>query len=602
MNLFFQRSFVAPLEIGCIVSSVLGVILLCGLFWAAKNRSAAQDPSVSMVPLTCAVLIATGLVIVCISTLDSYAGSLLTWECETTGGFAEHLSQNISLVEYIRSLLPWHDGTLSGSSQSLAFGGPAYALFQGNGFSLFNLRLVALIAGVLVIPAMVLLSFELNSRWAPYGIALAVLANPVIIYYMRYGVSLSISFLLCTLALVAAVRSCRKPSFFSGIITGIFLIACTFAYAPARLFAIGLGIGLLLQVFFLPVRRLVGLIAGVFLPLALVGAYEFKIEATSHVLSGRGEQAIEMLRTPEGVARVTQIPLENVVKLSRKEQLRIGIQAIVTARATEVAKLLSPWMVEWPSEASARDLGDPPDIPLISLAMYPLVIVGLLIAFIRIREPLALLTLCTSVTLIGPILFTNRADLHRVALLVIPATICFGIAIAWLEALVDVSPDSSEQIPVWRMIVQSTVFGALVAATSLGVQSNVPLLLNNHLLISNRAVSSTLVERIQHEPFVHVWVREGCSIRYTVMFDLVRSIGVTHVKMVNIGTTDIVQRDPEQAIPELQKLTKDGVVLLSSVDISDIGRKRIEGAFGLSEYGNLYLVYAPSSVKNKKSL
>jgi len=363
--------------------------------------------------------------------LGGYAGTMMVWEPSVVDGFGRALRSGTGVLRFTRDRLLWDDGLVSRGDGSLLYGAGTYALFHLAGLSLWTLRLVAAVLALLSPPALYLL---LRRRY-PTGVAAlagALLAvSPVLLYYGRYGTSLTGTLLALVLALGATLWLLDRgwQRWWGGAACGAALFLATLGYSPARLVVLGLA---LVAVAALAVRgRGLGRRGAISLSLLLVVlAAAWLAQRASGTapafVRARGESILTFLRQPDYMREFLGRPVEPG---SASPSDRVELIARVLQRTVpELGRVLTYPLRPKLTRNQVLE-ADPPLLPLLTGALLPFVAWGFVVTLRRLRSPPHMILLVWFAVAVGPLLLTTRVDVHRLMVVVVPMVLWGAIGL-----------------------------------------------------------------------------------------------------------------------------------------------------------------------------
>lgn len=360
--------------------------------------------------------------------LGDYAGTLVHWESPVVAdGFAEAFRANTGLLEYARERTLWDNGILSRGDTSLFFGLPTYALLRWFGFHTWTLRVMSVVATLLTI----WLFYVFGRRFfSPrVGVAAAVffaLSSPAM-YYGRYGSSIAGTLLAVMLALYAVWAFLDRPraAWWLGAVCALALYVATLQYAPARLFVLFtlayLPLALALNRAALRWQSLIGLLL---IAVAAFGVYRYQQvhHTDGFLLHARGEQFFDFVENPNSIQALAGINASDIPRDA--PDWRKGIMIMRRLLAVTVPQCLQLIAPRPAVRGGGRIvLFDPPDMPLYFAPLLLLIALGIAFSLPRWRSWRHLFLLAFPVAYAVPLLLTNRVDMHRGILLLIPVTL-----------------------------------------------------------------------------------------------------------------------------------------------------------------------------------
>jgi len=417
--------------------AVVAAALLLAADWLVRWREAdaVAAPPEASTRVGHAYLVAAWLAaaLLLLPRLSTFAGSLLTWEAPVVsgfpevGGFARAFEAGDSVWRYAVDRLVWDNGVLSAGHTSLFYGAPTYALFHVAGFSVWTLRILAVVATWLSVGVV----YAMGRRYfgPVVGAAAAALyaLNGCVLFYGRYGSSPAGTLLAVLLAVwsVWAFLGRDRPRWWSGPVCAAALFAATLQYSPARVVVLILlaviAAAVTLEWRRLTWQRAVGLLV-VVLAAAAVWQFEDSRQATASFLHARGEQYFFFVQYPSYVKELFGRDLlgrplgPGPLTLADKLEL---LYRVVEFNLPYYARLLSPVVEQHP--LGDGDGGVLPQLYYAPLAVF--VVWGAAASLRRVRAwPHATLWLWFGIASV-PLLLTNRVDAHRMVLFVVPLTL-----------------------------------------------------------------------------------------------------------------------------------------------------------------------------------
>ena len=366
--------------------------------------------------------------------------AMLPWECDTVHFFFNAFRDHQSIGEFSWNVFIQKPGLLSASAQTLMYGAPTYAILNSIGWSFAALRITSLLMGVASLALGAYLVRLLFNRTAALLFIIITATNPLFIFYMGYGVSQTATFFGLELALVLVILAITDKSrwaYGKALAASLALFAANYNYAPARIFVLAtiiflVGFTLLNLTKKTWRRRTVAITALIALVTTTMFLAEKRLNPHSDFSSVRGEQAFLMARHKQELINYLGESPEtrdmNAANLPLIIKVRF-LWAIATARGEEMLQLFLPlrrsdtyYLFGYINGETLR--------PYQAALIFPLLI-GL-VASIRSRHRLPAAFLASLVFLgILPLLLTNRVDIHRSFLMLIPlgAWIAYGLSL-----------------------------------------------------------------------------------------------------------------------------------------------------------------------------
>jgi len=423
----------APMSVVLIVVGVVVVLLIYDVLrpdrpheqlWKLRAESSLS----SKIWTGAAVVL---LLIFLFADLGGYPGWLMVWESSVTEGFAEAFYEGKTLSQYLLTCLAWNNGLVSNGHLTLLYGVLTYGLWFVLGISPLTLRLAAsVLALACLIPAWYLARRLGTPRIA--AVAVIVLSvNPALIFYGRYGVSLSGTLLGVSVAILTCVLLVDNTDvrWWHGLLTGVAVFVATLGYSPGRLVVVSALA--MIPILLLRDRRNASRQRWVasFLLLAMVAAgwiLEAASERSRFFFWARGEQIVAFMNNPERIEDFLGREVD-------PEDLTLADRVELVGRVFErtVPELIDVWSYPFSSKVTVISVvqSDPPRLPLFPPALAVFVLWGVIAA---LRRPLAgphpfLFAWTAAVCL--PLLLTTRVDVHRLMLTIVPLSLWAALGI-----------------------------------------------------------------------------------------------------------------------------------------------------------------------------
>ena len=394
--------------------------------------------------------------------LRTFAGSTLVWEAPVTTGFGEAFFAHTSTLGYAVHTLVWNEGLVSNGNASLLYGAPTYALLTHAGFSTLSLRLFAALWALLLVPALWVFARRHFGPAAAAVTALVASANTYVVFYGKYGTSLSATVLACVVAAIA-VGELVAPGgavWWRGLVAGAALYLATLGYSPGRLVVIALLASLVPAV--VRARRghrqALAAIAALAVVATAVVAAERAAGGQHTFLHARGEQLFTILAEPDyvrdylthdsaafnafarwarnaGLTRLlptaqelAAVPREGPFQPSPAQRFEVAFKVLVET-LPQCYRLLSPLTMASPGHQSIFD--DPPAIKAYFAPLAAFTLLGFVVSLRRARQWGHAVLLAWFVVTVFPVLLTTRFDAHRTVLLAVP--LCAWTALGAVE-------------------------------------------------------------------------------------------------------------------------------------------------------------------------
>jgi hypothetical protein len=203
------------------------------------------------------------------------------------------------------------------------------------------------------------------------------------------------------------------------------LFVATLQYAPARIFVLFvlayLPLALLLD---RGARRWQSFVGLLVIAAATVAVYRYEAAhgAVEWFLHARGEQFFELVKNPNSIPPLVGIDVGDISRDEVDWRAELGILGkLLTVTFPQVLDLVLPRSVV--RGGGRVILFDPPDMPLYFAPLGLLIALGIAYSLPRWRTWRHLFLLAFPLAYSLPLLLTNRVDLHRAILLVIPFTL-----------------------------------------------------------------------------------------------------------------------------------------------------------------------------------
>jgi hypothetical protein len=377
------------------------------------------------------LLVVAASAVLLIDDLNGYAGTLLAWEGPVSQqGFVPAINDGIGFERFLRERLLWDDGVLSAGHTSLFYGPPTFLLFDWIAAIPATLRLASVLATLLSM--VVLFSFVRHS----FGVTAAVAAtaffglNTPILFYGRYGSSLAGTILAVLLAFHATwgfLGRGRWTLLRAGL-CAVALFAATLQYSPGRLAVLFL-LGTIPLVLLVEFRRTKWShwIGALLIAVAAGGVWSFETanERQHYFLHARGEHVLGFFRNPDTIPALVGIDRRFPKEPMDTDRKLEVVRMVVAKTYAELVALTSP--NPRPRTNGAVVLYDPPPMPLYFAPAAVLALLGVARSVAAWRSWRYATPLLFAAAYAVVLLFTNRVDPHRGALLLIPFALWVGL-------------------------------------------------------------------------------------------------------------------------------------------------------------------------------
>jgi 4-amino-4-deoxy-L-arabinose transferase-like glycosyltransferase len=364
--------------------------------------------------------------------LGGYSGTLLNWEPESMRGLVEASKNDVSWMRFAVLRLLWGEGLVSTGHDSLLFGSGTYALWKLVRVSPTTLRLMAALLAVACLPAVYRVGKTVGDRRVATAAVVVIAVNPVLLFYGRYGVSLTATLFSVLLLLWIFLRLMDPASdgWRYGLAAAGSAFLATLGYATGRVVTVAV-VATTLLFGAREWRRLERDRRRMFLvlviALAAVWLAQSAFDRSREFINVNSEHVMMTNIRPEWVEYLLGEDVDST-RLTLNERL-LMTQKVMSAGLADVQKILSfqflhstkPWLAVG---------GDPPEFPLAQGPVFLFALWGLSLSLAawRRRWPLLLAAALAAATL--PLLLTNRVDVHRLSLAVLPIIVWAAMGLA----------------------------------------------------------------------------------------------------------------------------------------------------------------------------
>jgi hypothetical protein len=359
--------------------------------------------------------------------LGSYSGSLMTWEPETVDGFHRAFRGHTPWWIFAGQRLGWGYGLLSTSWDSLLYGSATYILLSTVAVSTLTLRLPAAVFALAALPVFYLLGRRAGGRVAGLLTVVVAALQPTLIFYGRYGVDVSATFLAVALSILACavIADGKSVRSWFGVPAAAAVALATFGYSPGRPIALmltGLTVALVVLHPARRERRRIVALSVFLISLLGLAALQTALGSVGRFLDVRGEQILTL--SPSFQKRFSG--------LEATEQDRGGTgelaRSLLRTTLPEAAAVIGRPFSSLPTSATVVH-EDPPLAPFFFAPLLPFLGWGLVTSIRRWGEACHALLLGTALSATLPILFTTRADAPRMVLLTIPFAVWIALGL-----------------------------------------------------------------------------------------------------------------------------------------------------------------------------
>jgi hypothetical protein len=363
--------------------------------------------------------------------LGGYAGSLMVWEPEAMTGLVEASQAGTSLPRFAVARLLWDEGLVSSSHHSFLWGSGTYALWRFVGVSPMTLRLMSVFLAIACLPVVFAVGKRVGGPCVATAGLVVISINPVLIFYGRYGASITATLFAVLLVLLACERLVDpgEDHWWLGLAAAGAIFLGTLGYSPGRVVTVVLVTTTFL-VGALSWRRLARgrrlSVALMVIVLAGVGLAQVVSGTAGSFVSARGEHAFALSEKPEMVEQFLDEQADPK-RLTPHQRLIFtgnmianGLSGLKSALSFSIMPMESAWHV----------LGrDPPDLPLIQGPLVLFALWGFVRALADWRRgwPILLVAALAGASL--PLLLTNRVDIHRLSLASLPLVVSASLGV-----------------------------------------------------------------------------------------------------------------------------------------------------------------------------
>ena len=436
LELFTSADFLAYKTLAILVCS----LILVSLVFRSRNRTPSDNAPCVWLEISVALVIISTAILAAVYRLLPVDTAILSWECESVSLYFQGLSLNESPQDFAFKSIVANPGVLSASGNSLMYGIPTYLLLQKLGWSIFTVRVVAYVLGLLaLIPGYFLVRRLFNPNVALLFVMLLV-TNTHTIFYMGYGVSSTATLfgLLFALALcIAAVQARWAHRYPLALVAGAALFAACFNYSPAKifvvitLFCLGIyGVRNLLKWHTSGRSGLAAIL--IFTTTIALFVVERKLNPGADFGSARGEQAFILMQHKDqilnylGNTSEVQAMDPSTMPLSTKARFLISV---VKQRIPEFIRAYNP--INGTNSLYPRGSFNAIGMPAYPVGLFPALVLGLIAIMRSPRAPRNGFVIALLVGGFSALFFTTRFDSHRSYLLLIPVLIAMAYGL-WL--------------------------------------------------------------------------------------------------------------------------------------------------------------------------
>lgn len=411
----------------------VGYLTITSLIFGRTPRGRSGPSSVSpFLKLVTALTILATASIPLVYRVIASDSAILAWECESVLAYYLAMVQGQSFGEFAWESIKANPGVLSASARSVYYGFPTFEVFSRVGASIFSLRIIAFVAGlVALIPAYYIVKKLFNASVAVLFITVLA-TNPLYLFYMGYGVSQTATFFgfLIALALtVAAMQMTSASRFLVAIVAGVAFLVSLYNYAPERLFVV-ITVGYLLAyaLYYALVRggNAGGVVAAFLASITVGGLFAAVkwLDPWSEFFTARGEQVFTLVHARWFVASyLGNTPEVQAYDLANPPLLLQAkfFLAVAEARLEEFMSSMAPTF--WSSFSYQRGSHNAPGFPLYQGGLVIPLVIGFVAALRSLRRAGSAYFVGFFFLGLIPLLLTTRFDRHRAFFLLVPLSL-----------------------------------------------------------------------------------------------------------------------------------------------------------------------------------
>ncbi len=385
------------------------------------------------------ILVVLATTVLLLDDLNDFAGTLLAWESPVAAhGMSPAFESKIGFWQFLRERLLWDDGVLSAGHTSLFFGPPTYLLFDHVTAAPWTLRLSSVVATLLALAVLYSFVGRYFGRLAAVAATACFGLSTPVLFYGRYGSSIAGTILAVTLGFYATWFFLERGrwTLLRAVLCGAALFVATLQYSPGRLAVLFL-LATIPCVLLIDLRRTKWAHwVGMLLIAAMAwGVWSFEAANQRHqfFLHARGEHVLGFFHNPNTIPALVGVDQQLPPgPMDRQRKLEI-IRLVMAKTFAELVTLISP--NPQPRTRGAVILYDPPPMTLYYAPVAVFALLGIARSLVAWRSWHYGSPLLFSLAYAAVLLFTNRIDPHRGALLLLPLAMWFGIGVTELGRL-----------------------------------------------------------------------------------------------------------------------------------------------------------------------
>lgn len=424
----------------------LGILTLTlmgmGLLFRRRKGAPSDEQASGWLQLSLVLVIISTTILPAIYRLIPVDTAIFPWECESVQLYYRGFVLKETLQDYATTSIQANPGVLSASGNSLMYGIPTYYLVHKLGWSIFTVRAMAYLLGLLaLIPGYFFVRRLFNPNVALLFIMLLA-TNTHTIFYMGYGVSSTATLfgVLFALALcIATIQARWAHRYVLALLAGTALFAACFNYSTGKIFVVLTLAALLVYALGTIVqwqRSVRSGVAALLIVTVTIGllVIERKLNPGADFGSARGEQAFVLMQHKDQI--VTYLGDTPEVRSTDPASMPLSMKmnflvAVAKQRLPEFLRVYNP--MNGIQSLYPKGGFDAIGMTPYPTGLFPAFTVGLVALIISAGYLRSAFILVLLGGVIAPLLLTTRFDSHRSYLLLIPVLTCiaYGLWIPW---------------------------------------------------------------------------------------------------------------------------------------------------------------------------
>jgi hypothetical protein len=415
-------------------------IMVLALLFRRRQGAPSDEEASPWLQLSLVFVIISTAILPAIYRLIPVDTLILPWECESILLYYRGFVLKETLEQYAVASVQANPGVLSASGNSLMYGIPTYYLLHKLGWSIFTVRAMAYLLGLLaLIPGYFFVRRLFNPNVALIFVMLLA-ANTHTIFYMGYGVSSTATLfgILFALALcIATIQARWAHRYVLGMLAGMALFAACFNYSTAKIIVVITLAALLVYVLgtLIQGRRSVRSGVAAFVIIAVTVSLfvmERKLNPGADFASARGEQAFVLMQHKDQILNYlgdspgVRSMDPATMPLSAKVRFLV---AVAQQRIPEFVRIFNP--MSGITASYPKGSFDAIGMTAYPVGLFPALALGLIALVLSAGYLRSSFTLALMFGGFLPLLLTTRFDTHRSYLLVIPVLMCIAYGL-WI--------------------------------------------------------------------------------------------------------------------------------------------------------------------------